>query len=178
MTTMDWNAQPLTKLMAHIVEEHHAYCRSEIARLEPLMKQVVSEHAARHPELPQIQRLFAQHNRELLMHLVKEEQTLFPLIARMEEASERKISLPRPPYGTIEHPVRVMMVEHQQSGHELEEIRRLSAGYTLPADAGEDYRALLEGLRAFEEDMREHIRLEDQFLFPRAKALEDLVYQD
>ena len=177
MTTTEWNAQPLAELIAHIVEKHHAYCRQEIARLEPLLKQVVDEHVERHPELRQIQRLFVRHNRELLMHLVKEEQTLFPLIARMEEASEQKTALPRPPYGTIEHPVRIMMAEHQQSGRELEEIRRLSADYTPPADCGESYRELLAGLRAFEEDLREHARLEDQLLFPRAKALEDLVYE-
>ncbi len=177
-STSDWNVRRLADLMAHIVEKHHTYCRAEVARLEGLMKQVAGEDSGRHLELRQIQRLFTQHNRELLMHLVKEEQTLFPLIAKMEEASARGTILPRPPYGTIEHPVRIMISEHQQSGHELEEIRRLSRDYTLPADAGEKYRALLEGLHEFEEDMREHVRLEDEFLFPRAKALEDKVYAD
>lgn len=163
-------------LMTHIVEAHHVYCRAEVSRLAPLMKQVVAAHARIHPELRHMERLLAQHNRELLRHLVKEEQTLFPLIARMEVARERETPLPRPSYGTIEHPVRVMMTEHVQSGRELQEIRQLSAGYTPPADADDDYRTLLTGLRAFEADMLEHSSLEDEYLFPRAQALEAVVY--
>src|SRR5579883_638847 len=71
-TTVDWSEQPLALLMNHIVEKHHAFCRQEVARLEPLLEKVVQAHSAVHPELRRIQALFSGLSKELLMHLTKE----------------------------------------------------------------------------------------------------------
>ena len=65
-----------------------------------------------------------------------------------------------------------MILEHDTGDHQLDEIRKLSSNYILPADTGADYQALLEGLQGFEQDMKQHVFLENDRLFPRAIALE------
>ncbi len=170
-----WNSEPLSNLMKYIVEHHHEYCRKELARLGPLLERVALEYGDRHPELGQIKVLFAGLNRELVLHLVKEEQTLFPHIADLEEAVKRGEAPPRPSYGTVANPVRFMIIEHGSNYAVLKEIRRLSNGFELPADAGAGFRELYEGLKHFEEDMLEHTVLEDDVVFPRAIALENAI---
>jgi len=46
------------------------------------------------------------------------------------------------------------------------ELSRLTAGYTPPAGP------LCDGLRALDADLRQHIHLENDFLHPRAVAVE------
>ena len=168
-----WSRERLSSLMNHIVEKHHTFCRQEVARLEPLLAKVSQVHGERHPELQRLQSLFSRMSKELLMHLVKEEQTLFPYIARMEEAVTRRERFPRPPFGTVQNPVRMMVLEHDNAGATLHEMRKLSGNYQIPPDGCNSFKALYEGLASFESNMHQHIHLENNILFPRAVAMED-----
>ncbi|TAM78764.1 MAG: iron-sulfur cluster repair di-iron protein [Acidobacteria bacterium] len=169
----DWMKQPLVNLMNHIVKEHHTFCRQEVVRIEDLLEKVAQVHGDIHSELRRIKALFAELRKELLMHLIKEEQTLFPYITRMEEAAIRGISFPRPPFGTVQNPVQMMVLEHDSAGAALHEIRNLTSNYRLPPDACNSYHSLFEALRAFESDMHQHVHLENNVLFPRAVAMEN-----
>lgn len=171
--TEEWNEASLSNLMKHIVEKHHAYCREELQRLEPLLVRVTRKHGERHPELRRIQSLFLKMGNDLKQHLLKEEQTLFPMITRMEEARTRQTAFPRFPFGTIANPIRMMVLEHDIGNRELDEIRKLSSNYQVPSEEDADYQELMQRLKDFEQDMKQHALLEDKQLFPRAVALED-----
>jgi len=169
----NWNGKPLVSLIEHIVETHHVFCRQEVVRLASLFREVIDAHGKDHPELKHIQTLFFKMSRDLSMHLLKEEQTLFPYIARVEEAVVRKASVSWPPFGTVENPIRMMILEHDQTDEEIKEIRKLSKEYTPPDDACDRYASLYEGLAAFDRDMQRHIVCENDLLFPRAVAMEE-----
>ncbi len=170
---VDWSAQPLATLMDHIVKQHHAFCRQEVARLELLLDKVIAAHDASHPELRRIKSVFSGLSKDLLMHLVKEEQTLFPYIARMEESKAQGIPFPRPAFGIVQNPVRMMVLEHDNSAVALHEVRKLTGNYQLPSHACNTYRTLYERLRFFESNMHQHVHLENNVLFPRAVTMED-----
>ena len=169
----NWNDKTLGELMGHIVERHHAFCRQEVERVSSLFKEVIGGHGKDRPELKKMGALFAKMARDLQMHLVKEERTLFPYIARVEEAVQQNASVSWPAFGTVENPIRMMVMEHDQTGDELSQIRRLSNNYTPPSNAPGPLLALYDRLRAFELDMTEHTHAEDRLLFPRAMALEE-----
>lgn len=164
----NWQAAPLTELIRHIVERHHAFTRDEIARLGRLANKVSKVHGQNHQELLRIEALFKAMSAELSQHMVKEEHVLFPYIVELEETEHMGKPAPHAGFGSVEAPVRMMMHEHESTGAVLEGIRKASGGYTLPADACESYRALYEGLRDFEADLHQHIHLENNILFPRS----------
>jgi regulator of cell morphogenesis and NO signaling len=66
----------------------------------------------------------------------------------------------------------MMMMEHDNAGHLLKEMRELTWDYTPPADACMSYRTLYQALDELEKDLHEHIHLENNILFPRATELE------
>jgi regulator of cell morphogenesis and NO signaling len=72
----------------------------------------------------------------------------------------------------VTNPIGMMMQEHDGAGELLAEIRRLSGSFTPPQDACSTYHAFFAGLQEFEEDLHQHIHLENNILFPRAIALE------
>jgi regulator of cell morphogenesis and NO signaling len=76
----NWIAMPLSELTRHIREKHHHYVREAIHHTQPLLGKVISKHATNHAELDKIGQLFTEVSKEMIMHMQKEEQVLFPYI--------------------------------------------------------------------------------------------------
>jgi regulator of cell morphogenesis and NO signaling len=171
-TARDWTQKSLATLQQFIVDTHHEFTRQELARLEKLFAKVCAAHGSRHPELLRLQELFLQLKQELLPHMLKEEQVLFPYVARLEEAAQAGRPAPPAFFGTVNHPVRMMMNEHDVAGDLLKALRQTAADYVVPADACPSFRALYQALPELEADLHQHIHLENNLHFPRAVELE------
>jgi regulator of cell morphogenesis and NO signaling len=104
--------------------------------------------------------------------MMKEENVLFPYIARMEESVIQKEPILPSPFGSVRNPVSMMEHEHDCAGNALRTMREASSGYTCPADACISYQTLYTALSEFETDLHQHIHLENNILFPRAIAME------
>jgi regulator of cell morphogenesis and NO signaling len=162
----------LAELISHIVGTHHAYVRAQIPEIERLLEKVHSKHGANHAELTPIRDVFHGLGQELMLHLMKEENILFPYIERMEESVVQREPILPPPFGTVANPVRMMEHEHDDAGAALRSLRKTSGDYTPPADACTSFRALYTALANFEKDLHQHIHLENNVLFPRAQEME------
>ena len=172
----DWQKASLAELVAHIVRKHHRFTREEIARLTPLIAKVEGVHGHNHPEINEVQGLFRGLAQEMTMHMMKEEHMLFPYIEQLEQAVNRGAQPAPPMFGTVENPVRMMMMEHDASGEALRRIRELTGGYTAPAEACVSYQTLYKALQEFEADLHQHIHLENNIRFPRAIQLESQAF--
>lgn len=171
-TAINWKLQPLADLIGHITRTHHVYVRAASPRLIELAAKVAAKHGTNHPALSEVEELLAALTEELSIHLMKEEQILFPYIIRLEESAlQREPAPPSTCFGSIENPIRMMMFEHDSAGEALRKLRRLTDDYAIPADACMSYRALFQGLAELEADLHQHIHLENNILFPRAIEL-------
>jgi regulator of cell morphogenesis and NO signaling len=163
----------LGELVEHIVGKHHVYVKQELPRLHQLLKKVVTVHGAAHPELKKIQEIFQGLSDELSSHMMKEEHILFPYIVALESAVSSGRPKPRPAFGTVSNPVRMMELEHESAGEALKEIGALSSNYEPPEGACFSYRTLYGALKDFEIDLHQHVHLENNILFPRAIGMEN-----
>jgi regulator of cell morphogenesis and NO signaling len=161
-------ALSLTELADHIERIHHAYLHTELPRLEKMVTKVAIVHGEKEPRLMQIKGIFLLLSAELATHLMKEEQILFPMIRQLEASD----TVPMFHCGTIANPVHRMEFEHDEAGVALAQLRQLTDEFTPPAWACNTYRALLDGLLTFEQDMHQHIHKENNVLFPRAMEME------
>lgn len=170
--SLDFQKATLGELVGHILDKHHVYTREEMARLEPLIEKVIAAHGENHPALRSLGGLFQQLCGDLKPHMFKEEQILFPYIVEMERSAVENRPAPFAPFGTVNNPIRMMMMEHDTVGGLLRELRSLSSNYTVPADGCISYQTLYQALEVFEKDLHQHIHLENNILFPRAIELE------
>ena len=172
-TSTDWSTAPLGDLIDHIVKTHHSYLQTELPRLTNLAGKVSSKHGPSHPETVRVNELLEDLANELTMHLMKEEQILFPYIIRMEESKiEKSPVVPSSCFGTVQNPIGMMEMEHDNAGEALRELRSLTSNYKVPEDACTSFRALYTGLLELEGDLHQHIHLENNILHPRAIAME------
>ena len=170
---IDWTTEPLSGLVDHIVTRYHRSLDEELPRLTALADKVASVHGAKHPEtLPQLVDTFRELSNELSSHLQKEERVLFPHVRDLEKASRGLRPAFSVPFGLASGAIGVMEHEHDDAGRALETIRRLTGGFRPPDDACGSFRALYAGLELFDADLRQHIHLENNILFPRAIAME------
>jgi regulator of cell morphogenesis and NO signaling len=163
-------------LADYIVEKHHVFTRNEIERLTPLMEKVCRKHGDSHAELLEVQKSFALLCEELAPHFRKEETILFPYIKHLEMTAKNHLSSPKPPFGTVKNPVRMMMTEHDAAGEILREMRGATGDYIVPEDACPSFRALYFGLEDLEKDLHRHIHLENNVLFPQAIEFEREIF--
>ena len=161
-----WTSLGPRELAAHIVEVHHAFLKRELPAVEALAAKVLAAHGERHPELAEIHRLVTALRADLEPHLLKEERVLFPAISALSDGQTEF------PFGSIRNPIRMMMLEHEDAGELLAQLRAVSAGYTVPDDACASYRLLFQRLVALELDTHVHIHKENHVLFPAAQRLE------
>jgi regulator of cell morphogenesis and NO signaling len=131
--------------------------------------EVTQAHGEHHPELYDVADLLHRLTRTLMRHMEKEEEVLFPWI--VEACQNRGQSRPAA-FGTVVKPILLMEREHEAAADCVALIRELTDGYEPPLDASATYRLWLEELKAFDEDLRAHVDLENNVLFPAAARLE------
>lgn len=164
----NWLEVPLVDLCKHIVAKHHTYLVAELPRLAGLTEKIARVHGENHAELLEVADVYAAIREDLDQHMVKEERVLFPLVEELAAAKSR----PSFHCGSVQNPIGVMEMEHDAVAEGLDRLRKLTNGYVTPEDGCNTYRATMDGLAQFENDLHEHIHKENSVLFPRAVALE------
>lgn len=153
-----WDDEPLDRLIEHIVVTHHRPLDEELPRLQRMVEKVHAVHGDKDPErLGELLEVYSELHADLVPHMMKEERVLFPWI----ESGDGR---------TAGQPIRVMLDEHDTAGALLDRIRTLTDTFHPPAAACATWRALWKGLEALDADLRQHIHLENNILFPRALA--------
>ncbi len=90
----------------------------------------------------------------LMSHQGREEAVLFPMMLAGG-------------HPMIHHPVARMEEEHRDVDQQLLRLASLTADFTSPEDACGTWRALYGVCQEIADDLREHMRLENDILFPR-----------
>lgn len=165
----DWS---LDFLADYIVNTHHSYVLKTLPDIRTYAEKVMKVHGQHHPELVPVRKLFEDIHTELMNHMAKEENVLFPYIKKLTATQNNNQHLSQSGFGTIHNPINMMEMEHELVGKKLDEIRTLSNNYLLPEDACASYSLLYKMLDEFEEDLHLHIHLENNILFPKAIELE------
>lgn len=169
---IDWTELPIPELIDHIVKQHHWYTWAQLPRLEQLLGKLLQSY---HPEYPEQLLLLAGVFRglrgELEQHMTKEQTQLFPAIAQLDEAEVSGTPPARGSLRLVEQAIAGLLHEHELSGQALKEIRQVAHDFHDSNSERGAYRALLEELDQFEQDVHIHIHLESNILFPRAQKL-------
>ncbi len=141
------------ELTRHIETRYHARHREQLPRLTEMAETVETVHFGDEDAPEGLSDVLRRMIGEMEVHMKKEELILFPAIRRGGMLG-------------IETPIAVMRADHDDHDAEIAEIRRLTKGLALPEGACRTWTALYQGLAEFVTDLKEHIRLENEVLFP------------
>ena len=146
-------APSASELIDHILQRYHEVHRQQLPELIRMARRVEAVHRD-HPQVPQG---LADHletmEQELLAHMAKEEQILFPLLKQGG-------------HPMVAHPIGMMRHEHVSHGAQIEHLAELTQQHQPPAGACNTWQALYAGTARLTEDLIEHIHTENNLLFP------------
>ncbi|MBL7764979.1 MAG: iron-sulfur cluster repair di-iron protein [Chitinophagaceae bacterium] len=171
--SQDHKKWSLDFLADYIINTHHKYVLEAFDILDHYANKVVKVHGENHPPLKEIVPLYMAIKQELLHHMLKEEQILFPYIKNLVAAKkENRPALP-PHFGKVENPIHMMQLEHENAGEIFRQISILTQQYTPPVWACNTFIAFYSKLDEFERDLHLHVHLENNILFPKTIQLEN-----
>ena len=140
-------------LIAFILDRFHETHRRELPELEALARKVETVHAA-HADCPTgLADFLGETLRELQDHMMKEEQVLFPALLAGGA-------------GCAPFAMRRMRQEHAEHDARLEALKQLTNAFTPPRDACGSWVRLYAGCEKLYRDLRAHIDMENNELFP------------
>ena len=159
-------------LIDYIVNTHHRYIKDNAENLNDLAIKVAEHHGDGHPELNRLSTLMYHFLQDLIDNTVREEDVLFPVIKQMvakHKNAEIEITYK---VGSLQDPINLLKKDHEIAIADLSFFRTLTNDYTLPANACSSYQYLFQKIKEFETDLKTHIQLENNFLFPKAILLD------
>lgn len=156
----DWREAPLAELCDHIVDVHHAFLRRELPHIGELMAKVIERHGDTQPTLKELDGQFSELRAELIEHIDREEERLFPYCRSLAEGAEPAEIGPQ--LGMHES-------AHAAVGRTLAIMRVLGGGYRPERAFCTTHGVLMEALDGLERDLHQHIHEENNVLFPRLR---------
>ena len=141
-------------LIDHILHRYHEVHRVQFPEAIALARGVEAVHQD-HPRCPRglsdHLAIMADH---LMSHQRREEEVLFPVMLGGG-------------HPMISNPITRMVAEHRDVDEQLVWLAVLTTDFTSPVDACQTWRTLYRACRDIATDLQEHMRLENEILFPR-----------
>lgn len=173
--SQEFNNWDLDFLIGYITNTHHRYARENAAVIYDLAQKAAYRNNEKLPELAKLATALFFFLDDLLNHLKKEEQILFPNIRQLvKKKSQSKITT-YTTFGLINESATMMKKEHLAAGKDMKFFRKLTGNYTLPPDPCISHKCLFEKMKEFEDDLLLHVHLENNILFPKAIALDERI---
>jgi regulator of cell morphogenesis and NO signaling len=154
----EWTTLSLAELADHVQETHHKYLWDELPRLSQLVDKIAEVHGSRHPELAEVQRIYAQIRVAFEPHLRREELRDFPAIRHLDDRPDPELP----------QRLQALIDEHDEVGEMLEKLHEITGGYAVPDDGCNTYRMTYAGLAELQSDTHLHVHKENNVLFPGA----------
>jgi regulator of cell morphogenesis and NO signaling len=164
---MNFNLWDLSLLVDFILQHHHRYVRNSIPQITELLDKVCSVHGSDTPVLFSIREDFSALAEELMAHMPKEEGILFPAIRKIVDQAKANMNVTAA-QSHLKVIIGVMEHEHERAGDLIKSIRSLTENYTPPGYACPTFAMTYVMLKEFDNDLMQHIHVENNVLFPKA----------
>lgn len=180
-TTLEFDEWAIDFLADYILNIHHRYLNKALPEVNEYVNRFLKGHSKKFPELAELETIMQRMMKEIPPHMKKEEEVIFPYIKQIYHAWRHRESYASLLIRTLRKPVEeVMHGEHESVGKQLRRMREITHNYSFPADSFIAHRIAFAKLQEMDNDLVQHIHLENNILFPKAIALEKelLLFKD
>lgn len=167
------NEKNLKVLINYILEKYHTPLKEDLPKIQLLLNKIVEVHGDHHPEFEQIKNVFLKFKNDMLNHLHKEENILFPMMIEIQECIDNNVKLWGLHCWSIQNPIYQMEHEHDIFDEYFKEMSILSNNYSIPSDACNTYTTTYKMLKNLEKETIEHATFENDVLFKLAISKEE-----
>ena len=160
-------------LLDYLINVHHRYLRNSLPGTRQLLADFAEEHRKKIPYVTELEKQFDLLSRQLLPSVQQEEEVIFPYIRQIAHAHRNKESYAALLVRTLRKPVEQTMFKgHEAVTNIILSIRKLTNSYTTPENVCVSHKVVIAKLKELDNDLMQHLYLEQSILFPRAVSIE------
>lgn len=169
----DLSVSEVSEILRH---DYHDFLRQKISEISTLSQKVETVDADEN--LNRIKELVMSMFNHLAPHMLSEEKVLFPYLEYMEHTLN-KGKIPKPAsFGKLKKSVSTMLDDHEASAGQLDELRELTNNYKSNFPDNQLLNEFYKELKGLDQNLRMHIFIENNVLFKKARALEELFLKE
>ncbi len=158
-----------------IIENHHHFVKKQLPFIAELIDYVNKEHSRTYPTLIEIQKLFLNFSDSFYKHIFRKEEELFTYIKKLHRLAEEGKQMTAPYFGSIIELENQISAKHNVVENDLSKLRQITNNFEPPDSACTNHKRIYKLLKALFFDIRQHICLENNLVFPEALELEKKV---
>ncbi|WP_336516638.1 DUF542 domain-containing protein [Pollutibacter soli] len=173
LTNLPFETWHVDFLTAYIVNVHHHFIREALPEAVSVVGQFAEHHEKKFPHMQEVTQLLKNLHEEIIPRLSYEEDVLFPYMCQVEHAFENNGDYGRLLVKTLRKPLEQMSLQHHQLINEtILRLRELTTDYLPVAGACLSHRLSMQLINAIDNDLSQHIYLENEILIPRVLSRE------
>lgn len=169
----DWD---IDFLISYLINVHHHFLKKSLPETQRMLVDFSNEHKKQLPYLIELEKQFDLLIKQLITSMQREEEVIFPYIHQIAHAHTHSI----PPGDLLITTLRKPVEEIMYHGHEIVwdiilSIRKLTSSYTIPENSCISHKVVIAKLRELDNDLIQHLYLEQSILFSKAITIEKQV---
>jgi len=167
----------LNFLADYIVNVHHQYLKTTLPSIVECINLFLEGHRKKYPELERLQSLLKKMHVDFIQHMQQEEEIFFPYIKQLAHAWQHSEPYAALLVKTLRKPLSQLSLQEQELVACLMQIRTVTNCYSPPETACLTHRVTFAKLKELDNDLAQHMYLENDILFPKAIQIEKELLQ-
>lgn len=160
---------PVDLIIEYLKHTHHLFIKQKLPYIARLIEKLNSTVI---PLAKDLQIVFPLFVEDFIYHIYEEEDTLFTYISLLASTRKKKANANKVFLEMEKHSLQKYAMDHDTHDDEMQGIRQITNGYDLEKHSGLHIKVIFSELKAFEQELKLHARIENEILFPKALALE------
>jgi len=164
----DFASMKIDMLASYIQSTHHKYTDKKLVFIKNNIERIVRENKSNYFQLVKLKNTFDELSMHLTIHMQQEEFILFPFIKKMAKKGTVDTHI----FKSIKEPINAMQADHDDERKSFKTLLNITNHYSTSPSGDLAYKVTYAAIKELENDMRIHMHLENNILFPRAIHLE------
>jgi regulator of cell morphogenesis and NO signaling len=162
---------PIDLLIEYLKHAHHTFVKQKLPYLARCVDNLVLNQRNNHL-VKDLKFIFPLFLEDFIKHIYEEEDILFSYILSLYRVLNNKMNINSIFFQMEKYTIHDFAIEHSSEEDEMSGMRKITNNYDLSATDDVLMKIVLSELKAFDEEMKIHAKIEDEILFPKALLLE------
>jgi regulator of cell morphogenesis and NO signaling len=160
-------------LIDYIINVHHEYIKRKLPKLLESVRHLGKTDVPKDVEVEKLKQTIADINNYLLPHMQNEETSVFPYLKQVTSAWYKRETYGSLLVRTLRKPVeKTLLKDHDSLKELMQKIRKITNNYKVADRVWMICNVLWNQLQEFDNDLVQHIYLENKVLFPKIILIE------
>ena len=163
---------PIELIIAYLKHSHYVFIKDRLKYLGNIIENYPEQDTTL---MADIKAVFPEFAREFIEHVYEEEDTVFTHILQLKKIQENKAFIDPKDIQFPNQSIQTFEEEHHHNDDEMKGLRELTKNYQYSDSNDPHAKVILDSLRKFHDELKNHAKIENDILFPRALKLENEV---